>query len=80
MKYKCPCCEHLTFEDDPNLDGSYEICPVCFWESDPVQNNDNSYENGANGISLNKAKNNFHKFGAIKEEYIKEVRKPLQNE
>lgn len=35
MKYKCPCCSFYTFYDKPN--GNYDICPVCFWEDDPIQ-------------------------------------------
>ena len=33
MKNKCPCCGCYTLEEDY---GSYEICPVCFWEEDPA--------------------------------------------
>lgn len=32
--YPCPCCGHRVLDDMP---GSYEICPVCFWEDDRVQ-------------------------------------------
>jgi hypothetical protein len=78
MNYACPCCGFLTFEDE--LGGTFEICPVCFWEDDFVQNNDPSYEGGANGINLNEAKKNFDSFGAIKSEFIREVRKPLPTE
>ncbi|MFF1770133.1 CPCC family cysteine-rich protein [Streptomyces sp. NPDC058249] len=28
--YGCPCCGFLTLDER----GSYEICPVCFWEDD----------------------------------------------
>ncbi|EXR26557.1 cysteine-rich CPCC family protein [Acinetobacter sp. 1179249] len=35
---------------------------------------------GANGISLNMAKQNFQLFGAIKKELIPYVRKPLEEE
>ena len=34
-KYKCPCCGFYTF--DEKLNGNYDICPVCFWEDDPIQ-------------------------------------------
>ncbi|MFI5753623.1 CPCC family cysteine-rich protein [Streptomyces sp. NPDC051569] len=27
--YPCPCCGHRVLDAMP---GSYEICPVCFWE------------------------------------------------
>jgi hypothetical protein len=32
--HPCPCCGFLVF-DQPA--GSYDICPVCGWEDDPVQ-------------------------------------------
>lgn len=78
MNYKCPCCNYLTFGDDP--DSSYEICPICYWEGDPVQNNDHTYEAGANIVSLNVAKDNFKKFGAIHNKFKLIVRLPLENE
>lgn len=78
MSYSCPCCGYLTFDEEPC--GTFEICPVCYWEDDNVQNHAPLYEGGANGISLNMAKQNFLKYGAIKEELVKEVRKPLSDE
>ncbi len=78
MSYPCPCCGNLTFDEEPC--GSFEICPVCYWEDDNVQNDHPTYDGGANGISLNEAKQNFASFGAIREEYVKEVRKPLPEE
>ncbi len=78
MSYPCPCCGFLTF--DSEIRGTFEICPVCFWEDDNVQNEDPSYEGGANGISLIDAKENFLKYGAIKKDFVDEVRAPLQRE
>ena len=78
MSYPCPCCNNLTFDEEPC--GTFEICPVCYWEDDNVQNSDPTYGGGANGISLNKAKENFTKYGAIKQEFVTEVRKPLSDE
>ena len=78
MSYQCPCCGYLTFDDEPC--GTFEICPVCYWEDDNVQNGDPSYEGGANGISLNEAKENFRKYGSVKQEFTNEVRKPLPEE
>ncbi len=77
-KYECPCCGYLTLDEQPP--GTYEICPVCFWEDDPVQFEDPKYEGGANRISLNQARINFRLFGAIDKESIKYVRKPLPSE
>ncbi|WP_415359971.1 CPCC family cysteine-rich protein, partial [Pseudomonas aeruginosa] len=69
---------YLTFDEEPC--GTYEICPVCYWEDDIAQNKDPDYDGGANGISLNNAKENFFKYGAIKRVFLKNVRKPLDDE
>ncbi len=76
--YPCPCCGYLTFDTAPG--GTFAICPVCYWEDDNIQNDDPAYEGGANDISLNTAKENFSKYGAIKKEFVREVRKPLPEE
>ena len=78
MSFPCPCCGYLTFDEEPL--GTFEICPVCFWEDDNVQNNDPSYDDGANRISLIQAKKNFLQFGAIQEKFISSVRNPLPSE
>lgn len=58
----------------------HDICPVCFWENDPIQNDNEKYVGGANDISLSEAKANYQKFGAVKQEYIKSVRPPYPDE
>ncbi len=60
-KYKCVCCGNYTLGSEPP--GTFDICPVCFWEDDPVQYDDPDYAGGANGISLNQARVNFAKNG-----------------
>ncbi len=32
-RYSCPCCLYKTLSEI----GGYEICPVCFWEDDGVE-------------------------------------------
>ena len=59
MKYACPCCLYYTFEEKPS--GTYDICPVCYWEDDIVQLADPDFSGGANDVSLNLAKENFGK-------------------
>lgn len=58
----------------------HDICPVCFWENDPIQNDNEKYVGGANDISLSEAKANYQKFGAVKQKYIKSVRPPYSDE
>ena len=60
QKFKCPCCGYHTLTEV----GEYEICPVCFWEDDPVQESDPELEGGANELSLNECRKNFLEFGA----------------
>jgi hypothetical protein len=77
-KYECPCCGYLTLEEKPP--GTFEICPVCYWEDDDIQYYDPNYIGGANEVSLTQARINFRSFGAIDEGSIKYIRKPLDSE
>jgi hypothetical protein len=76
-KRPCPCCGHLTLEFDP---GDYEICPVCYWEDDPVQSNDPDFKPGANKVSLNEARANYRAVGVSELEYKDNVRPPRPEE
>jgi hypothetical protein len=73
----CPCCGFLTLGDES---GSYEICPVCFWEDDPIQFADPTYGGGANRPSLDQARKNFSEFGACEKEALRHVRRPKPEE
>ncbi|MCB9024787.1 MAG: hydrolase [Bdellovibrionaceae bacterium] len=75
-KYACPCCENLTLEECPP--GTFEICPVCGWEDDDTQFYNPDLVGGANSTSLNLAKLNFKKTGAVDDASLKFVR-PAKN-
>ena len=77
-KYKCVCCGNNTMNS--KAQGSYDICPVCYWEDDIVQYDDPDYDGGANEISLNKARENYKRIGAISEKYLSKTRKPFKEE
>nr|WP_078611001.1 MULTISPECIES: CPCC family cysteine-rich protein [Streptomyces] len=77
LKYPCVCCGHLTMEESP---GSYEICPVCFWEDDAVQLRWPDWAAGANRTSLIKAQQNFQGYGACDERAMEHVRPPGDDE
>ncbi|MFT5502316.1 MAG: hypothetical protein ACI8XC_000021 [Gammaproteobacteria bacterium] len=49
----CPCWGYLTFDEEAC--GTFEICPVCYWEDESVQNGEADCDGGAGGISLNEA-------------------------
>ncbi|MFY7991747.1 MAG: CPCC family cysteine-rich protein [Bacteriovoracaceae bacterium] len=76
--YSCPCCGFLTLSEETHE--TFEICPVCHWEEDDVQFNNPDFRGGANQESLNEAKENYKKFGAAAQKYIKAVRTPFPDE
>jgi anaerobic ribonucleoside-triphosphate reductase len=45
----CNCCGFPTLP----ADSLFEICPICGWQDDSVQNDDPDYAGGANTQSLN---------------------------
>jgi hypothetical protein len=53
---------------------------VCFWEDDPVQNEDPEYSGGANRVSLGAARENYIRFGACDPASVAYVRPPLIEE
>lgn len=61
-KEKCACCQQLTVDKD----ATFDICPNCGWEKDPIQNDDPNYKGGANDMSLNEAREAYKKGLPIK--------------
>ena len=78
QRFNCPCCGFRTLTEKPP--GTYEICPVCYWEDDNVQFADPNFEGGANEFSLNQAKDNFLKFGVSDQHFKDRVRLPTAEE
>jgi Cysteine-rich CPCC len=76
-RFTCPCCGHIVFDEPP---GSYEICPICFWEDDDVQLRHPTMSGGANKPSLVAAQASFQAIGAIEARFIELVRRPGQGE
>ena len=77
QKYTCPCCGYKTIERE---DTFYDLCPVCFWETDPYQLANPEYSGGANQSSLIEAQQNFILYGACEKEDIFKTRMPLVDE
>ena len=79
-KINCPCCGNYTIESNDKV--IVEICEVCFWQYDLVSHNKPDINIGANGISLNEARNSYKKYGACKKEFANKrmVRKPYHEE
>ncbi|MEE4546258.1 CPCC family cysteine-rich protein [Streptomyces sp. V4-01] len=77
VKYSCVSHGRLTMDGPP---GSYEICPVCFWEDDQVQLRWPDWAIGANPRTSLIAQRNFEAFGASHERFLEHVRPPTEDE
>lgn len=62
-RYRCWCCGQPTLDEEPT--GTYEICPECGWEDDPLQRRDPDYAGGANGASLHAYRRDFFEQAAL---------------
>lgn len=58
----------------------YSICPICYWEDDPVQFEEPYYEGGANRVSLIQARINYKEFGACELDMKKYVRSAFKTD
>ncbi|MGO9112146.1 MAG: CPCC family cysteine-rich protein [Thermoguttaceae bacterium] len=77
-KFACPCCGYKTLDEKPP--GTYDICPVCFWEDDQIQYVDPDYEGGANVVSLRQAQRSFFEFGVSDLRFKENIRAPQSGE
>ena len=62
---KCICCE-LGYV----YDGGDDICTVCGWQDDDIQNDDPDFAGGANELSLNKYRRKFKEKRKINSNYV----------
>jgi len=69
-KYPCPCCGYMVFEDCP---GSYDICPICYWEDDLTQLRFQR-TTGANHVSLVEGQRNYDRDGVCELRFRSHVR------
>ncbi len=72
--YHCPCCCYPTLATR----GSFDVCPICFWEDDGQDSHDaDRVRGGPNGdLSLTKARENFNSLGACEAAMKSNVRAP----
>ena len=78
LSLRCPCCGGRTLDER----GSYDICPVCFWEDDGQDDhNADVVRGGPNGtLSLTQARANYLRFAACEESMVGNVRPPRPEE
>ncbi|SFM68316.1 CPCC family cysteine-rich protein [Marinobacter zhejiangensis] len=74
-RVQCPCCDYISLAER----GSYQICPVCFWEDDGQDVDELDAPSGPNhGLTLRQGRRNFHDFGAYESDMAKYVLLPEQ--
>lgn len=56
-EHKCPVCNRHTFEEQD----SYDLCPICGWGDDALQEKNPDYRDGYNHMSLNEARRAYAK-------------------
>ena len=78
-KYPCPCCGYKTFPV-PKEDALAYICPVCFWENDLFDPGEDQPSEENRGMTLRQGREAYRKLGAVREEFLRHVRKPLPEE
>lgn len=67
----------MSFKESP---GSYDICPICFWEDDAIQLRWPLYGGGANVPSLVESQQNYAKYGAMEKRFVENVRRPREQD
>lgn len=72
-RYPCRCCGYQTLTQPPP--GTWEICPVCFWEDAPDE-----WEWSSNQMSVRQAQRNFLSLGACEPDWRDDVRSPTAEE
>jgi hypothetical protein len=79
----CLCCGYRTIEGYETAFGYTTppytscICPICFWQDDPVDYDEPDVSaGGPNHVSMKQAQRNFLAFGVSEERLLPYVRKP----
>ena len=78
-KYPCPCCGYLTFPV-PREEALAYICPVCYWENDLFDPGEDDPSDENRGMTLRQGRENYRKWGAVREDLVRHARPPRPEE
>jgi hypothetical protein len=67
LLFACACCGYRTLRTK----GEYDICPVCYWEDDGSDDSRIDRHSGPNHMTLRRARINFAKLGAKREDVVR---------
>lgn len=73
VRCTCPCCGYRTLNEGP---AAYDLCPVCAWEDDGSQGDEQMSIGGPNGIPLAEAQRRYRRHGSSDLYALPKVRKP----
>jgi len=74
--YPCACCGHMAFERQP---GSYDVCPICWWEDDEVQLRPNWWNFGGPNKPIRVAQWKYQRRGQLPPDAVWE-REPIEGD
>lgn len=77
--YPCPCCGCRTFPV-PKEEAIAYICPVCFWENDVFDPDEDAPSDENRGMTLRQGRENYRKWGAVREDLVPHARPPRPGE
>ena len=78
-RYPCPCCGYLTFPV-PREEAMSYICPVCLWENDVFDPGEDDPSDENRGMTLRRGRENYRKWGAVREDLVPHARPPRPGE
>lgn len=78
-EYPCPCCGYLTLPV-PKEEAIAYICPVCMWENDVFDPGENAPSDENHGMTLREGRENYKKYGAVREDLRAYAREPKEEE
>ena len=77
--YPCPCCGYLTFPV-PKEDAVAFICPICLWENDVFDPEEDAPSDENRGMTLRQGRENYRRCGAVREDLVVHAREPKPEE